>query len=107
MNRTYYGPAVVLDQELAYEWARIPHFYTPFYVYKYATGFSSAVALAEQIEEKGSEKYLEFLSSGSSDYSLAILKRAGVDLRTAEPFRKALGDFAQSVQKLADLKAGR
>ncbi|HQD39119.1 MAG TPA: oligoendopeptidase F [Bacillota bacterium] len=107
LNRTYYGPAVVLDQELAYEWARIPHFYTPFYVYKYATGFSSAVALAEQIEEKGSEKYLEFLSSGSSDYSLAILKRAGVDLRTAEPFRKALGDFAQSVQKLADLKAGR
>ena len=50
---------------------------------------------------------MEFLSSGSSDYSLAILKRAGVDLRTAEPFRKALGDFAQSVQKLADLKAGR
>ena len=104
-NRQYYGPALTVDQELASEWSRIPHFYTPFYVYKYATGYSAATAFATAIlnKEPGAvERYLGFLKAGDSDYSLNILKAAGVDLNTPQPVTVTLQKFAA---KLKELKA--
>lgn len=104
LNKKYYGPALTVDQELSNEWSRIPHFYTPFYVYKYATGYSAATAFADSIlskKPKAKEKYLSFLSSGGSDYSLNLLKNAGVDLNTALPVTITLQKFAE---KLAELK---
>ncbi|MDD2510325.1 MAG: oligoendopeptidase F [Syntrophomonas sp.] len=103
LNRLYYGPDTVLDEEIDMEWARIPHFYSAFYVYKYATGFSAAVALKEQILQEGQpavDRYLEFLKSGSSDYPLNLLKKAGVDLTTPEPVEKALDIFARLVAEM-------
>ena len=94
------------DKELASEWSRIPHFYTPFYVYKYATGYSAATAFAEAIlsgKENAVEKYLGFLKAGGSDYSLNILKNAGVDLTTPQPVAVTLQKFAQKVQELKTL----
>lgn len=105
-NKTYYGPTLIADKELASEWSRIPHFYTPFYVYKYATGYSAATAFAETIlsgEENAVEKYLNFLKAGDSDYSLNILKNAGVDLTTPQPVAVTLQKFAQKVQELKTL----
>lgn len=106
LNKLYYGPDVISDNEIRYEWARIPHFYHSFYVYKYATGLSSAIAIAYDIlnDVKGArERYLEFLSSGGSDYPLEILKRAGVDMTTKEPILKALTVFEQKLQELKAL----
>lgn len=103
-NKRYYGPALTIDNELSSEWSRIPHFYTPFYVYKYATGYSAATAFATAIlnkEPQAVSKYLQFLSSGGSDYSLNLLKKAGVDLTTPEPVTVTLNKFAE---KLAELK---
>lgn len=94
--RLYFGEDLVLDDEVKYEWARIPHFYYVFYVYVYATGYSSATALSEKILSQGEEavkKYLEFLSLGSSQYPLEELKHAGVDLTTPEPIDIALDKF--------------
>ena len=105
-NKTYYGPALTADKELASEWSRIPHFYTPFYVYKYATGYSAATAFAESIlsgKPGAVEKYLGFLKAGGSDYSLNILKNAGVDLTTPQPVAVTLQKFAQKVQELKAL----
>lgn len=96
LNEKYYGPDIVVDELIDYEWARIPHFYTSFYVYKYATGFSAAIALANMILEEGqsaAEKYIEFLSKGNSDYSLTLLKEVGVDLNTSKPILNALKVF--------------
>ncbi|HEX6971754.1 MAG TPA: oligoendopeptidase F [Limnochordia bacterium] len=96
LNRDYYGPEMVVDESIRLEWARIPHFYSAFYVYKYATGFSAATALARQILDEGRpavERYLTFLQSGSSDYSIELLRRAGVDMATPEPIHAALGEF--------------
>ncbi|MGM9562040.1 MAG: oligoendopeptidase F [Phascolarctobacterium sp.] len=104
-NKEYYGPALTVDQELASEWSRIPHFYTPFYVYKYATGYSAATAFASAIlsgRSNAVEKYLGFLKAGGSDYSLNILKNAGVDLNTPKPVTVTLQKFAA---KLKELKA--
>src|SRR5574344_237432 len=77
LNKLYFGPNMVSDDEIRHEWKRIPHFYTPFYVYKYATGISAAIAFASDIlnnVEGAKERYLEFLSSGGSNYPLEILK---------------------------------
>ncbi|SHH04937.1 oligopeptidase F. Metallo peptidase. MEROPS family M03B [Thermosyntropha lipolytica DSM 11003] len=106
LNRFYYGDEVVLDDEISLEWARIPHFYSAFYVYKYATGFSAATAIKEDIKEGGREaveRYMEFLKAGGSDYPLNILKRAGVDLTTPEPIEKALNYFASLVEEMEKL----
>lgn len=106
LNKLYYGSDVISDNEIRYEWARIPHFYDSFYVYKYATGLSSAIAIAYDIingVEGAKEKYLEFLSSGGSDYPLEILKRAGVDMTTNEPIEKAITVFEQKLQELKSL----
>ncbi len=105
-NKTYYGPALTADKELASEWSRIPHFYTPFYVYKYATGYSAATAFAASIlsgKPGAVEKYLGFLKAGGSDYSLNILKNAGVDLTTPQPVAVTLQKFAEKVKELKAL----
>ena len=105
-NARYYGPALTLDHELAYEWSRIPHYYTPFYVYKYATGYSAATAFATSIlngEPNAVEKYLGFLKSGGCDYSLNILSKAGVDLNTPKPVEVTLQKFAAGVKELKEL----
>ena len=98
LNAEYYGPDLVIDPELCAEWARIPHFYPAFYVYKYVTGFTAANAFASSIlahEDKAAERYLRFLKSGGSDYSLNILRRAGVDLTSSEPFGRTMKFFEE------------
>ncbi|MGE5530059.1 MAG: oligoendopeptidase F [Patescibacteria group bacterium] len=104
LNRDYLGPETVIDAEIALEWARIPHFYNAFYVYKYATGFSAAAALAEQIKSEGGpavRRYLEFLRAGCTDYPNELLKRAGVDLTSPEPVKQALASFGRYLDLLA------
>ncbi|MCB8816636.1 oligoendopeptidase F [Desulfosporosinus shakirovi] len=106
LNSVYYGKDVVLDPEIALEWARIPHFYNAFYVYKYATGFSAAIAFARSILEEGQPavtRYLEFLSGGSSDYPIELLRKAGVDMETPAPVGNALQVFAGLVDQLEKL----
>ncbi|MDR1961258.1 MAG: oligoendopeptidase F [Gracilibacteraceae bacterium] len=106
LNALYHGPSVTLDAEIDLEWARIPHFYNAFYVYQYATGFAAATALAEGILREGEpavKKYLAFLSGGCSDYPLALLQRAGVDMASPEPVRRALEVFAGMVRELETL----
>lgn len=98
--KLYFGPEMVMDEEVRYEWARIPHFYRSFYVYVYATGYCSAAALSEGILKEGApavKKYLEFLSMGSSEYPLDSLKHGGVDLTTPAPIDAALNKFASIV----------
>lgn len=105
-NKRYYGTALTVDEELASEWSRIPHFYTPFYVYKYATGYSAATTFAAAIlgqKPQAIERYLQFLSSGGSDYSLNLLKNAGVDLTTPQPVTVTLHKFAEKLQELKQL----
>ncbi|WP_226527480.1 oligoendopeptidase F [Metabacillus niabensis] len=104
--REYYGDEVVFDEEVKYGWSRIPHFYRPFYVYKYATGFASAIHIATKLLEGDQEtltSYLEFLKSGSSDYPLELLKRTGVDLRSSEPIDNSLRKFTELVDELSQL----
>jgi len=106
LNRLYYGPDIVIDPEIEWEWARIPHFYSSFYVYKYATGFSTATALKEQILREGApavERYLEFLKSGSTDYPINLLKKAGVDLFTPQPVDEALAYFGRLLDEMEAL----
>lgn len=107
LNRKYYGEKIVLDNEISWEWARIPHFYTSFYVYQYATGYSAAISFAERIlnesKEEGLEPYLNFLKSGSIDYSTEILKKAGVDMTKREPVEKALKVFEGLVKQMSEL----
>lgn len=100
LNKLYYGDNVVSDDYIKYEWARIPHFYTSFYVYKYSTGFCAALAIASDIlanKEGAKEKYLEFLSSGGSKYPLDTLKACGVDMTTKEPIEAAIKMFADKL----------
>ena len=84
----YWGPAMVIDEEEDYTWARVPHFYYNFYVYQYATGFAASQVLANLVKGDGNgaiDKYLSFLKAGSSDYPINILKNAGVDMNSPEP----------------------
>jgi oligoendopeptidase F len=106
LNRLYYGENVFLDEEINMEWARIPHFYSAFYVYKYATGFSAATALKQQILQEGEpavKRYLDFLKTGSSDYPIKLLQNAGVDLTTPKPVDDALDYFGQLVDEMEKL----
>lgn len=106
LNRTYYGPDVVSDEEIKYEWSRIPHFYTPFYVYQYATGFSAAIAISSRIlagDEKVREGYFKFLSGGSSMEPISLLNLAGVDMTSREPVDNALKVFEEYVEKFESL----
>ena len=104
--KKYHGDNIVIDNEIEMEWARIPHFYRSFYVYKYAIGFSAASALAKGIlegEEGAVDRYIEFLSSGGSDYPVEQLKRAGVDVSTPKPVDEALKMFDKLVEELDSL----
>lgn len=106
LNKKYFGNTVSIDPDIAMEWSRIPHFYTSFYVYKYATGFSAATAIAEKILTDGKpavDKYLEFLKSGGSNYPIELLKIAGVDLSTPQPVQEALNVFEKTLDELEEL----
>jgi len=106
LNDKYFGPVVKVNPEIEIEWARIPHFYSAFYVYQYATGIATAISLVKQILTEGQpavDRYLKFLSSGDSDYSLNLLKAAGVDLSTPAPIQQALDVFAEYVTELEKL----
>lgn len=106
LNAKYYGNEVVIDEDISIEWARIPHFYNSFYVYKYATGFSAATSISQQILNEGKpavDRYINFLSSGGSDYPLELLKKAGVDLSSPKPVQDALDVFAQILDELEKL----
>lgn len=104
LNKQYYGPGVKHDSLIKYEWARIPHFYSAFYVYKYATGLISAVSIARGIlqDAKNFEAYKKFLSAGGNGSPYEILKLAGVDLMTEAPYEAAAREFSET---LAELKA--
>jgi len=94
LNKKYFGADIVYDDKIAWEWARIPHFYTAFYVYQYATGYSAAIALSQNIlKNNGAEAYLNFLKGGSSKYSIDLLKGAGVDMTSPKPVDDALKVF--------------
>ena len=107
--KLYFGDELVIDPEVKYEWARIPHFFNPFYVYVYATGYTSAVAIKEGILKQGQsavDRYLEFLSMGSSDYPLNELKHAGVDLTSSESIDRAfekLEEILNDAEKTIEL----
>ena len=106
LNKKYFGEEMIIDEEIDKEWARIPHFYYNFYVYKYATGFSAAAALSKKIINEGEEavkKYLNFLKSGNSDYPLNVLKKAGVDMTTPYAVETALNIFGELVDELEKL----
>jgi len=106
LNKKYFGEGVEVDKEIAMEWSRIPHFYNSFYVYKYATGFSAAIALSSQILKEGKpavDRYINFLKSGGSDYPLELLKKAGVDLSTPEPIEAAMKHFEETLNELESL----
>ena len=106
LNVLYFGPDVVVDEEIDMEWARIPHFYTPFYVYQYATGYAAATAFSKKILEEGSpavEKYINnFLKKGSSKAPIDLLRDAGVDMGSVEPVQQALDVFTEMVDKLEE-----
>ncbi|MCK7605606.1 oligoendopeptidase F [Geobacillus stearothermophilus] len=106
LNKTYFGDDIVVDKEIGLEWARIPHFYYNYYVYQYATGFSAATALSKQILEEGEpavRRYIDFLKAGSSDYPIEVLKKAGVDMTSAEPIRQACQVFAEKLDEMERL----
>ena len=106
LNKNYYGKEMTYDKEIGYEWALIPHFYYNYYVYQYATGFSAATALSERILSKDQDKiddYINFLKSGSSDYPIDVLKKAGVDMNSAKPIEQTLKIFKERLSKLKSL----
>lgn len=106
LNRKYFGEEMVSDLQIALEWARIPHFYTEFYVYQYATGFSCAIALSKRILEMGEAgvaDYMKFLKGGCSKDPIELLKMAGVDISTPKPVEDALQLFEELVSELEEL----
>ena len=103
LNAQYFGDGIALDENIALEWARIPHFYYNYYVFQYATGFSAAVALADRILREGEPAvadYKRFLSGGSSTDPISLLKLAGVDMSTPAPVDAALAMFGELVDEL-------
>ncbi|URJ46124.1 oligoendopeptidase F [Paenibacillus polymyxa] len=110
LNVKYHGPGMKVDKDIEMEWARIPHFYNSFYVYKYATGFSAATSFSKQILEEGQpavDRYLGFLKSGGSDYSINILKKAGVDMSSPQPIREAMSVFEEVITEMEKLTEGK
>lgn len=106
LNLDYYGSEMAVDRAIDMEWARIPHFYRSFYVYKYATGMSAATALAQNILSGDSRKiadYIGFLSGGSSQSPIELLRGAGVDMESPETLQKAMQSFAEMTDELAKL----
>ena len=106
MNEAYYGPDMIVDDEIAMEWARIPHFYYNYYVFQYATGYSAAIALSRKILAEGEsavKDYLNFLSGGCSKSPIDLLKGAGVDMTTSAPVEEALQLFGQLLDEMEQL----
>ena len=106
LNKKYFGKSMVSVPEIDYEWARIPHFYNAFYVYKYATGITSAITIAERIYNEGEpavKDYFKFLSSGGSDCPVELLKLAGVDLTSRKPFEAAMASFEDALNQFKAL----
>ena len=106
LNKKYYGDALVYDEEIGREWARIPHFYYNYYVYQYATGFSAASALADKIiheKEVAVERYLNFLKAGSSDYPIDVMKKAGVDMTSNQAVKDTMKVFESRLVELEGL----
>lgn len=107
LNQKYYGTeGAVVDQEIEMEWSRIPHFYTPFYVYQYATGISAATSLSQLVLKGGQpavDRYLGFLKKGDSEYSIDLLKGAGVDMSSPAPVQEALTVFARMIDEMEAL----
>ena len=106
LNNLYYGGCMNTCETIALEWARIPHFYNAFYVYKYATGFSSAVMIATRLYEQqpgALEAYMEFLKSGGSDHPLALLKKAGVDFEGGAPVKNCMKEFARALAEFKNV----
>lgn len=106
LNAAYFGNGIVIDSEIDMEWARIPHFYTAFYVYQYATGYSAAIALSKRILAEGKpavDDYIHFLSSGSSKHPIELLKAAGVDMGTREPVNQAMKLFEELLDQMEEL----
>jgi len=104
--KKYYGDALEVDEFIKYEWSRIPHFYNSFYVYQYATGFSAALAFYKNINEDGQEalnKYLNLLKSGSKDYPINLLKKAGVDMENPKTIENALSVFEETLNEFEEL----
>lgn len=105
INKKYYGEEMISDEEISYEWARIPHFYYDFYVYQYATSFSAAVAIAHDILREGGsvvEKYKEFLSGGCSEAPVELLKKVGVDMESPAPIQAALDVMGEVIDELEE-----
>ncbi len=106
LNKKYFGPDLMVDDLISMEWARIPHFYYVFYVFKYVTGFAAATTLAQNIIEQGQpavDKYMGFLKGGNSDYAINLLKEAGVDMTSPEPLEKTLKLFDSLLDELEEL----
>ncbi|WP_033829534.1 oligoendopeptidase F [Bacillus andreraoultii] len=106
LNKKYFGENVIIDEEIGLEWARIPHFYYNYYVYQYATGLSASTALSKQILEEGEpavERYIGYLKSGSSDYPIEVLKKAGVDMTLADPIENACKVFEEKLDEMERL----
>jgi len=106
LNKEYFGDAIVIDEEIDMEWARIPHFYRDFYVYQYATGFSAAIALSKQILEQNDaavKRYKKFLKGGCSCYPIELLKMAGVDMTSSEPVEAAMIMFEELLKEFEEL----
>jgi oligoendopeptidase F len=103
LNELYYGSDMEIDELIDMEWARIPHFYRAFYVYKYATGFASAIALSNMVLEGGKaeqQRYINLLKSGGKDFPLELLKEAGVDLTQPDTVAGALKTFSKLVDEM-------
>ena len=106
LNKLYFGPDMVSDDQIALEWARIPHFFYNYYVFQYATGFSAAVAIANRILKEGAPAvadYKKFLSGGCSTDPISLLKIAGVDMSSPEPVNSALALFGELVDEMEQL----
>ena len=106
LNKLYYGPDMIVDDEIAMEWARIPHFYYNYYVFQYATGYSAAIALSRKILKEGEsavKDYLGFLSGGCSKSPIDLLKGAGVDMTSPEPINQALKLFDELLDEMEEL----
>ncbi|MGN0630723.1 MAG: M3 family metallopeptidase, partial [Ruminococcus sp.] len=106
LNEDYFGEEMTIDDEIALEWLRIPHFYNEFYVYQYATGFSAAIALSSRILKEGEpavQDYIRFLRGGCSADPIELLKIAGVDMTSSKPVEDALKLFGELVDELEQL----
>jgi oligoendopeptidase F len=106
LNTLYFGEAMVIDPEIAMEWARIPHFYYNYYVFQYATGYAAAIALSRRILSEGEtavQDYLQFLSGGCSKSPIDLLKGAGVDMTDSKPIDDALNLFGELLDEMEAL----